>query len=262
MKKFVTAFLTVVLLAGPAWAYYSVNIEGNALPTTFAGWSKSGSDMSLVTEEGRTCLYQAASVGGTSVYYMPTSGLDHSQDITIEISMKIGQNGTETGLGAGYLWFANGTYLWGLHVAKPDDGTYGNNNNGFTWGAPGYAQLFQYDNRQAQTYWDYDDADDSADTIQPGFHTFRWEISAADPTVYAFSVDGISGPALWHRTSGQKPLQTSLVDTDTRVIVGDWSGSKSMEIWYDYIRITNVPEPVALGVLVIGGLAGLARRRK
>ena len=240
-----TLILAALLTAAPAWAVI-YELEGDVLPTDPSiGWVKhTGSDMTLVTEEGRTCIYQNTTDLGTSAYGLDVSGIDHSQDIVIEVSMKIGTNGGE-GTGGGYLWFANGTYVWGLNVSKPDDGTYGNNNNGYTWGQPGYAQIYMYDNRQAQTYWDYDDADLSEDTLQPGFHTFRWEISAADPTSYTFSVDGIPGSELWHRTTGDYPLQQSLLETDTRIIVGDWSTKvgSGKEIWYDYIHVYNGAAP-------------------
>ena len=171
--------------------------------------------------------------------------------------MKIGLNGAASSGGGCYLSFANGNYVYGLNVRKADDGQIGSG------GQPGAAAVRMYDSA-SQPYWDFDDLDDSLGIggLDGGFHTYRWEILAGDPTDYNFTVDGIPGPLL-AAYQDDAPDWVAKVEDDQKVYFGDTtSKAGGKEIWYDYIRITNVPEPVTLAILMIGGLAALARRRK
>ena len=253
MSRLLTVLLTVVLLAGTASAYV-VAIEGDVLPTDASiGWNKlfGSSDMTLVTEEGRTCLYQAANKPGYSMYGFDSNGpLDPAEDLIIEICMKIGTNGGTTSY-EGYLEFSNGTYGYGLDVRKPDDGIVG------THGQPGNAAIRQIDNA-SQPYWDFDDPAEGSE-LDGGFHIYRWEVLASDPTDYNFTVDGIPGTTLDDYSGGNTNWEAKPMNDD-RILVGDLGDDAGMEIWFDYIRIT--PEPVTLAILMIGGLAALARRRK
>ena len=249
--------MTAALLwAGAAWAGFEKNYEGDVDPGT-DGWTLGGggTPWSLVVEEGATCLYQEANAANSAYWFIdPPTGLSASEDLVIEARMKIGYDWVETQSGrfyASYLTVSNGQYVYGHGVNKSEDGVLGSG------GQPGHPSFRMMDSR-AQPYWNFDDLDPALDD---GFHTYRWEVSGADPGHYDFWIDGLLGAdhiAGWGG-HGDIPTGVSKTDSDYRIIWGDADPKAGVNVWYDYIRITNgagAPTPKNRGDVTEDGFVG------